>query len=139
MENIGLGCALERFEDLPEVRTLIGELPEIYSDSGLVEARLQRFTTILDYYQEQPHLLDKDLESLLAALFGHLDEFRAPEQLVHVTFKYMVMIVKLRGPKSMLRHMPHEVNMAYLNCAVFFFILVVIVGKWINVRTALTS
>ncbi|XP_043244301.1 tubulin-specific chaperone D-like [Amphibalanus amphitrite] len=110
MENIGLGCALERFEDLPEVRSLIAELPEIHTDAGLVEARLQRFTTILDYYQEQPHLLDKDLESLLAALFAHLDNFQAHENLVHVTFKYMVMIVKLRGPKSMVRHMPHEVD-----------------------------
>ena len=110
MEHIGLGCALERFEDLAEVRALIAELPEIHVDAGLVEARLQRFTTILDYYQEQPHLLDKDLESLLAALFAHLDQFRAPEPLVHVTFKYMVMIVKLRGPKSMVRHMPHEVS-----------------------------
>ena len=110
MENIGLGCALERFEDLPEVRALIAELPEIHTDVGLVEGRLQRFTTILDYYQEQPHLLDRDLESLLGSLFAHLDEFKAPENLVHVTFKYMVMIVKLRGAKSMVRHMPHEVS-----------------------------
>ncbi|XP_037090362.1 tubulin-specific chaperone D-like [Pollicipes pollicipes] len=105
----GLGSALRKFEDLPEVRCLIEEIPEIYRDTALIESRLQRFTTILDYYQEQPQLLDKDLDSLLATLFGHLDHFDASDELIHLTFKYMVLIVKLRGPKTMARHMPHEV------------------------------
>ena len=48
---VGLGCALQSFEDLPEVLVLIEELPQIYTDPSLVEKRLQRFSTILDYYQ----------------------------------------------------------------------------------------
>ncbi|XP_074649513.1 tubulin-specific chaperone D-like isoform X1 [Tubulanus polymorphus] len=61
-------------------------------------------------YQEQPHLLDPYLESLLDLMLAVVRDDQSPDKLVHEVFKYMYLITKTRGFKVIVRMMPHEVS-----------------------------
>nr|XP_019591063.1 PREDICTED: tubulin-specific chaperone D [Rhinolophus sinicus] len=67
------------------------------------------FSVIMDKYQEQPHLLDPHLEWMMNLLLGVVRDQASPADLVHLAFKFLYIITKVRGYKTFLRLFPHEV------------------------------
>ncbi|XP_061248410.1 tubulin-specific chaperone D isoform X5 [Bos javanicus] len=63
----------------------------------------------MDKYQEQPHLLDPHLEWMLNLLLEFVQNKTSPADLVHLAFKFLYIISKVRGYKTFLRLFPHEV------------------------------
>ncbi|CAH0559200.1 unnamed protein product [Brassicogethes aeneus] len=106
----GLGCALEYFSESEEVFKMIDNIVEI-SDSDLVvkERAYEKFSAILGKYIEQPHLIDLNLDPLLEKLISIIRDNKNDMNVKHLTFKYMFVIVNVRGYKVIIRHLPHEV------------------------------
>lgn len=110
-EPFGLSCALEYFSEHAEVLSMIDNLKNIVNaQQSVVERAYERFNYILGQYHEQPHLIDSHLGTIL-------DKFvqivRSPESslaLKNETFKYMYVVVNVRGYKVIVRHLPHEVS-----------------------------
>uniref|UniRef100_A0AAR2J863 Tubulin-specific chaperone D n=1 Tax=Pygocentrus nattereri TaxID=42514 RepID=A0AAR2J863_PYGNA len=64
---------------------------------------------IMDRYQEQPHLLDSHLEWMLNMLLKLIRDEKSPPLLVHLGFKFLYIISKVRGYKTFMQLFPHEV------------------------------
>ncbi|EPQ18596.1 Tubulin-specific chaperone D [Myotis brandtii] len=64
---------------------------------------------IMDKYQQQPHLLDPHLEWMMNLLLEIVQDKTSPVDLVHLAFKFLYIITKVRGYKTFLRLFPHEV------------------------------
>lgn len=43
MDAIGLGCALEEFKEIDDVKGLISTIPDIYNDQIAMETALERY------------------------------------------------------------------------------------------------
>lgn len=109
-EPFGLGCALEFFSEHEEIFQMVDNLKNvIHCQQSVVERAYERFSFILGQYQEQPHLIDSHIGQILNKL---IEIVRNPENnldLKHAAFKYMYVIVNVRGYKIVVRHLPHEV------------------------------
>jgi hypothetical protein len=110
-ESIGLGCALQMFSEHEEVINMIENLRTIYVSEVSVERAYERFTYILNQYQEQPHLLDPYLDNILDKLIGIVRYGDSSIELKHASFKYLYIVMKVRGYKVVVRHLPHEVRL----------------------------
>ncbi|CAG9134138.1 unnamed protein product [Plutella xylostella] len=108
-DNIGLGCALEHFAEVDEVLDMIDNLKNIY-DKPEIELQYDKLYNILKQYYEQPHLLDPHLEKILSKFLVLIKEADSPMQLKDAVFNYMYQIVRVRGYKVVVRHLPHEVS-----------------------------
>lgn len=109
-EPFGLGCALELFSEFNEVLEMIDNLKNVINaEQSLVERAYEKFVYILGQYHEQPHLLDSHLDELLEKLISIVRDRDSSLQLKHATFKYMYVIINVRGYKIIVRHLPHEV------------------------------
>uniref|UniRef100_A0A674HV20 Tubulin-specific chaperone D n=1 Tax=Taeniopygia guttata TaxID=59729 RepID=A0A674HV20_TAEGU len=64
----------------------------------------------MDRYQEQPHLLDHHLEGMMNSLLEIVWDSGSPPSLVHLAFKFLYIITKVRGYKRFLPRFPHEVR-----------------------------
>uniref|UniRef100_A0A8C9TIV3 Tubulin-specific chaperone D n=1 Tax=Scleropages formosus TaxID=113540 RepID=A0A8C9TIV3_SCLFO len=64
----------------------------------------------MDKYQEQPHLLDPHLEWMLNMLLEQIRSEQSPPPLVHLAFKFLYVISKVRGHKIFMQLLPHEVS-----------------------------
>ncbi|XP_013417607.2 tubulin-specific chaperone D-like [Lingula anatina] len=109
LDALGEGLIHEEFKEADEVSNIISTLKDIYTDQIAVEMALERFTVIMDSYQEQPHLLDPHLEKLLGQLIEIVRESAVPMPVIHLVFKCLYLITKVRGYKVIVRLMPHEV------------------------------
>uniref|UniRef100_A0AAY4BPK0 Tubulin-specific chaperone D n=1 Tax=Denticeps clupeoides TaxID=299321 RepID=A0AAY4BPK0_9TELE len=103
-------CALDRFSETADVRSLIASLPEIYPDGTATESAMERFVAIMDRYQEQPHLLDPHLEWMVNMLLELNRSEKTPAPAVHLGCKFLYVISKVRGYKVFMRLFPHEVS-----------------------------
>ncbi|KAM8785563.1 tubulin-specific chaperone D isoform 3-T3 [Rhynchonycteris naso] len=103
------GGVLEAFNDSAETRALLGRLQVEFKNRTFWESALQRFRVIMDKYQEQPHLLDPHLEWMMTLLLEIVQDETSPADLVHLAFKFLYIITKVRGYKTVLRLFPHEV------------------------------
>ncbi|KAG1714374.1 Tubulin-specific chaperone D [Nymphon striatum] len=111
IENVRLGCALESFSDKKEVVDLINNLVCNSQDELSLESAHEKFLTIFDQYQEQPHLLDSALEELLELLIDIIRKHdQLPDLVISQAFKYLYVISKVRSHKILVRHLPHEVS-----------------------------
>uniref|UniRef100_A0A2K5K8D1 Tubulin-specific chaperone D n=1 Tax=Colobus angolensis palliatus TaxID=336983 RepID=A0A2K5K8D1_COLAP len=63
----------------------------------------------MDKYQEQPHLLDPHLEWMMNLLLDIVQDQTSPASLMHLAFKFLYIITKVRGYKTFLSLFPHEV------------------------------
>ncbi|XP_038158483.1 tubulin-specific chaperone D [Cyprinodon tularosa] len=102
-------CVLESFSESSETRTLIASLPEVHETEHAREIATEKFRVIMDRYQEQPHLLDPHLEWMTKMLLNFINE-NAPTSLVHLSFKFLSVICKVRGYKVFMQLLPHEVS-----------------------------
>ncbi|NXS59961.1 TBCD protein, partial [Brachypteracias leptosomus] len=101
---------LESFTESQEVRELIGNLKEGFGNQVTRERTTEKFTGIMDKYQEQPHLLDHHLEWMMNLLLDIVRDNGSPPLLVHLAFKFLYIITKVRGYKRFLPLFPHEVS-----------------------------
>lgn len=108
-DNIGLGCALEHFSEFEEVINMIDNVKNIYN-TPLFEAEYEKLYSILKQYYEQPHLLDPYLDKILAKFLSLIKDKESPLDLKHAVFNYMYQIIRVRGYKVVVRHLPHEVR-----------------------------
>ncbi|XP_053232090.1 tubulin-specific chaperone D isoform X1 [Podarcis raffonei] len=106
---IAKGNILETFSESQEIQELINSLRSMHGDLSLRETALEKFKVILNNYQEQPHLLDPHLESMLNSLLLIIQDEASPCSLVQLTFQFLYIISKVRGYKTFLRMFPHEV------------------------------
>lgn len=120
-EPFGLGCALEMFVEIDEVLQMIENLKSIYTDKAALEKAHERFHLVIGQYKEQPHLLDSHLDEILEKFIEIIRAVDSPMELKHSVFRYMFVIVNVRGYKVIVRHLPHEVSLFFFQC--FFFML----------------
>ncbi|XP_066474680.1 tubulin-specific chaperone D [Tiliqua scincoides] len=106
---IARGSVLESFTESKEIRELINNLILLHENMIMRETAIQKFTVIMNKYQEQPHLLDAHLESMLTLLLDIIRNEASPPSLVHLSFQFLYIISKVRGYKTFLRLFPHEV------------------------------
>ncbi|KAJ8318891.1 hypothetical protein KUTeg_003982 [Tegillarca granosa] len=109
---IGKGHILDAFKEIDEIYGLIDSIKVIYKDQIAVETACERFTllVIIDQYQEQPHLIDRHLETLMSKILGTVRNPDSPPQVKHLAFKFLYLVTKLRGYKIIVRQFPHEVS-----------------------------
>ncbi|XP_033744746.1 tubulin-specific chaperone D-like [Pecten maximus] len=103
------GHVLEEFKEIKKFKGLINGLKDVYNDQIALEVSCEQFTAIIDKYQEQPHLIDPHLESLMTQILGIVRDDKSPPALIHLAFKYLYLITKMRGYKIIVRQFPHEV------------------------------
>lgn len=105
---------LESFVDINKINQLIDDLNQLGDDQesiGRSEMIFQNFGTILDEYQEQPHLIDPFLKDLIDKLIKIIRNPNNLNNLVfHTAFKYLYHLTKVRGFKVITRYLPHEVE-----------------------------
>ncbi|XP_028935910.1 tubulin-specific chaperone D [Ornithorhynchus anatinus] len=109
-EVISVGNMLETFTESQQTRGLIGNLRDACGDLVTQEVTIEKFLVIMDKYQEQPHLLDPHLEWMMNLLLEIVRDRASPPVLVHLAFKFLYIITKVRGYKIFLRLFPHEVT-----------------------------
>uniref|UniRef100_A0A8C5WFX2 Tubulin-specific chaperone D n=1 Tax=Leptobrachium leishanense TaxID=445787 RepID=A0A8C5WFX2_9ANUR len=103
------GNIMESFSESTEIRELIRSLSAVWGELVSCEVCIQRFVVIMDKYQEQPHLLDPHLEWMLDMLLEIIRDPSSSSALVHLAFKFLYLISKVRGYKTFVRLFPHEV------------------------------
>ncbi|XP_040046893.2 tubulin-specific chaperone D [Gasterosteus aculeatus] len=108
-ESIVNACVLGGFSESSETRDLLSSLLEIHGDIVAVEFATQRFLVIMNRYQEQPHLLDPHLEWMLNMILEIVRCEHSASSLVHLSFKFLYIICKVRGYKIFMQLLPHEV------------------------------
>eukprot|EP00794_Sanderia_malayensis_P017380 gene17380-19119_t len=110
-DKVALACMVECFTENDEVLRIINDLnnPDVIFSHLALEIGLERLTTICNKYQEQPHLLDKYLESMIKALLEIARDASVPEPAFHQAFRYLYLMTKTRGAKYIVRLFPHEV------------------------------
>jgi len=116
---IGLGCSYDRFSEVDEVADLMSTAWDQVGGEGTglqgvkqerkAEQLLERWKFIFDAYQEQPHLIDPHLATILDNLVDKIRKHQTPEQL-SITTQLLFHITKVRGYKVVVRHFPHEVE-----------------------------
>ncbi|XP_040918865.1 tubulin-specific chaperone D isoform X1 [Toxotes jaculatrix] len=106
---IATSCVLGGFSESGETRALISSLPEVHGDTVTSESATQKFLVIMNRYQEQPHLLDPHLEWMLNIILDFVRSEKSPPSLVHLGFKFLYIICKVRGYKVFMQLFPHEV------------------------------
>ncbi|XP_041812434.1 tubulin-specific chaperone D [Chelmon rostratus] len=102
-------CVLGGFSDTEETRGLISSLLEVHGNTSTTESTTERFLVIMNRYQEQPHLLDPHLEWMLNMILEFVRIEESPPSLVHLAFKFLYIICKVRGYKIFMQLFPHEV------------------------------
>ncbi|XP_051243941.1 tubulin-specific chaperone D isoform X1 [Dicentrarchus labrax] len=102
-------CVLGGFSETVETRALISSLPEVHGDPVTSESTTERFLVIMNRYQEQPHLLDPHTEWMLNMILEFVRSEKSPPSLVHLSFKFLYVVCKVRGYKIFMQLLPHEV------------------------------
>lgn len=108
-DNIGLGCALEHFAEVEDVMGMIENVKNVVKTPEY-ECQYEKFSNILKQYYEQPHLLDPHLDRILGRFLSIVKDKDSPTDLKHAMFDYMYQIIRVRGYKVVVRHLPHEVS-----------------------------
>ena len=97
------------FVEAPEVLALIKELR---TPGEAAAAAAQKIADILDKYQEQPTVLDPQLEAMVVPLLEAVRAVArdgASRELLPHTCRVMYTLCKVRGYKTIVRFVPHEV------------------------------
>ncbi|KAF6727713.1 Tubulin-specific chaperone D [Oryzias melastigma] len=103
-------CVLGGFSEANETRNIISSLPEVHGEQRATEHVTQRFLVIMNGYQEQPHLLDPHLEWMMNMMLEYVRREDCPPSLLHLSFKFLYIICKVRSYKIFMQLLPHEVS-----------------------------
>lgn len=99
---------LEYFAELATIEEMIGALATEHSTN--FEKSYEVFSNILSRYQEQPHLLNPHLASLIERLLVYIRDESSPVTLFHAALKYMYQLAKVRTYKVLMKFLPHEIT-----------------------------
>ncbi|CAO3632731.1 unnamed protein product [Cunninghamella blakesleeana] len=111
MEEDCITQTRSHFEQADQAITLVHELciGAINTDENI-----KQLASILDQYQEQAHLLDPYLEKLvepvMLCLREKIQERPIQVEKTHALFKYLYLLTKTRGYKTIVKFMSHEVT-----------------------------
>ncbi|CAG9860286.1 unnamed protein product [Phyllotreta striolata] len=109
-EPFGLGCALEYFAEHEEIFNTLDNLKNIVDSENTVERTYEKYSFILNQYIEQPHLIDSHITPLLEKFIDIIRDTENSMKLKHLAFKFMFVVVNVRGYKVIMRNLPHEVS-----------------------------
>ena len=70
----------------------------------------QKLTEIINFYQEQPHVLDPHLQNWIDKLLNIVLSDKSSQMAFNLGFKYLYLLTKVRGEKYIVRLFPHEVS-----------------------------
>ncbi|OQR77403.1 tubulin-specific chaperone D-like [Tropilaelaps mercedesae] len=109
---VGLACALDGFVDADYVKDTIRRLGD--EDIPLHEGSefdkiYEKFKYTIDQYQEQPHLLDRELSNIVNMSVGILARSSPTSDRFHGVCRLLSLVVKTRGYKVVRNLFPHEV------------------------------
>lgn len=109
-DDAGVSCSLDMFREHQEVCQMVDAIAQVVETEFTAEKAYEDLEKILNNYQEQPHLLDPHLETLLSSLVemarSHSPSSRTSQQ----TFRYLWLITKVRGHKTIFKKLSHEVK-----------------------------
>ncbi|KAL7636571.1 UNVERIFIED_CONTAM: hypothetical protein RMT77_013348 [Armadillidium vulgare] len=108
--DTGFTYTLDMFKESQEVLQMIKNIPIICKELVSSEKGFETLKTILDQYQEQPHLLDPHLPSLLNECLCIITDEKQSQKAISQAFQYLWLVVKVRGHKIVSKKMPHEVK-----------------------------
>lgn len=109
-DNMGLSCTLDMFREHDQVQQLINSIDKAIATQFTAEKAFEEMKTILDLYQEQPHLLDPHLEGILGQLINIIRSRSQDQEVLSQAFKYLWLVTKVRGYKTIIKKLPHEVK-----------------------------
>lgn len=98
----------DHFVDLATVEQMIADLRTEHDTN--FEKSYEVFRDILSRYQEQPHLLNPHLPTLIESLLVYIRTKDIPSSMYHGAFKYLYQLTKVRTYKVLLKFMPHEIS-----------------------------
>ncbi|CAO3582393.1 unnamed protein product [Absidia cylindrospora] len=112
MEDECIAQTKSHFEHEEQVKRLVDNLCTSAMNGG--DDTLTQLASILDQYQEQSHLLDPYLEDIVTPIMTCLrDKIQqrpiVPEQ-THDLFRFLYLLTKTRGYKTIVKFMSHEVT-----------------------------
>lgn len=99
---------LEYFVELPTIEKMIDDLKTEHNTN--FEKSYEVYSNIMNRYQEQPHLLNPHIPSLIEKLFNYIRAEDVPATLFHAAFKYLYQFTKVRTHKIMMKFLPHEIT-----------------------------
>uniref|UniRef100_A0A1I7XNY6 ThiF domain-containing protein n=1 Tax=Heterorhabditis bacteriophora TaxID=37862 RepID=A0A1I7XNY6_HETBA len=102
-----------------EVESIVDDIPGAVVDGNLrkLENNLDRYSRLLNIYQEQPSLLDSIVPSLLNKLLTYITLPGSGSAEIHlnelsiVSMSYLSHLTKVRGYKIVVRLLPHHVGL----------------------------
>lgn len=95
---------------------LVNHIDHIPSEDGrlcspLVEQHVSNFKTHVDFFQEQPHLLDSKLQPLTVILVNLVIKYKdSNKDKRDLSFAILYLLTKVRGFKKVVHFLPHEVQ-----------------------------
>lgn len=100
--------ALENFVELAQIEQMVADLKTNHDTN--FEKSYETFSNILSRYQEQPHLLNPHLPTIIEKLLEFIRTKDVPATLFHAAFKYLYQFTKVRTYKIILKFLPHEIS-----------------------------
>ncbi|XP_014252404.1 tubulin-specific chaperone D [Cimex lectularius] len=111
VDAVGLGCSLDRFIEWKEILDMVSVLKRVKEvDIREAERTYERFRFVINQYKEQPHLLDSHIAEILDEIVSVAMDEAVSLDSKHRAFKYMHLVVNVRGFKAVLQHLPHAVT-----------------------------
>ena len=101
---------LTSFKESAEVEECVKSLVQCCNDKTQFEIQKEKYARILDEYQAQPHLIDPYLSSMLEQLLDLILNAENNADLTNAAAAFAAHLVKVRGYKVVVRHLPHEVK-----------------------------
>ena len=102
---------LYSFQHSCQVMRTIESFPTICKNKYKCEAAIESLVYIADLYQEQPHLLDKHLETIFNKILDPIVNLEnCDDELIKVSFSALHPFIKVRGYKRAVRYLPHDVT-----------------------------
>ncbi|KAK0164401.1 hypothetical protein PV328_003034 [Microctonus aethiopoides] len=104
-----IGCGFNAFKEAEEINNLIEQLKVPNLSLSVIEKNGEKFKFILSQYQDQPHLLDPYLESILSPILAIIKDDKLPDEMKHNAFKYLFNLMSVKTYKKLVTYLPHEV------------------------------
>ncbi|CAL4133840.1 unnamed protein product, partial [Meganyctiphanes norvegica] len=108
--DVGVASTLDMFREHEQVRQMLVSIPTAVKLPITAEKAFEDLKTLLDEYQEQPHLMDPYLEDLLGLLVALTRDNTQTTEVTSQGFKYLWLFTKVRGYKTIVKKLPHEVK-----------------------------
>ena len=96
-------------QDTKDIDQYIANLWDVKEFDINTERDVQKITEIINFYQEQPHVLDPHLQQWIDKLLVVGLSDKVSQMSVNLAFKYLYLLTKVRGQKYIVRLLPHEV------------------------------